>query len=645
MSQWCQNFLDLDNLELDSLWYERLAEAAANWTTGTDMAREYYQRALQLDNPSWLCYRGLGKTYFQQNQPKEAIAQVQMALDRAKEKGATPEPKTKDIVNLHLLLGQYAEEAEDLQRATENFSIACERGSEDADQARVAKLGLLKARLKSADVESTREWLRETPILDGTSMVSILRTIALDDDPGAILSKLFTVAKSDSILWNRIVCALETATAGSAASLDGRPKKPTEEHFAEVEARGVLLYYRGVAAYTMAPVNREYVGEALRLWTECRHLLSDVGGSNASLARRCSTTDLAKHYFQDMLENKDKDIDVTALSTLIESDSGFERSDALGFLGALYAMRGNMDESKKALRPKFDYAIQILEDDTPDNDSWGFLCLQETLATHCDFKNSAVALSFLCQPDLVTEALYFPRDGSFLKQYPAESGMDGQQLLSVLLALGREINETVQKQVPDSSQQAQRIETARSYFKSLQDAVEKSHSGKSGLADSDRVTAAAHNLVKQRLDSLAHSHMTHIDTDHFPMPKSCDGRTSDGRHCRKLCSFGDTFYVCVYCSNKDLCEDCLKRLRDSRSSDEFAACSPMHKWLKVPRYGEKSIVSIAMANAGALVHVPIVKTAAEDEQIFEIRYADNEQGEVIKLRAWKDSLAAEWNVG
>lgn len=597
-----------------------------------------------MDNPSWLCYRGLGKTYFQQNHPEEAVAKVQLALDRAQETGATPDPKAKDIVSLHLLLGQYAEEAGDVQAATEHFSIACNYESDDADQAKTAKLGLLKARLKFADVEPTRTWLRESPILDGPSMVSILSTIALDDDPGAILSKLFTVAESDQILWERIVRALELATAESTAGHFGVPKKPMKECFAEVEARGVLLYYRGVAAYTKASDGMEYVGKALQLWTECRKLLSDVGGSNASLARRCATTDLAKHHFQDMLKKKHENLDVTALSALLDSDSGFEGSDALGFLGVLYAIRGDMDESKKVLRPQFEYAIQILEDDTPDNDCWGFSCLQETLAQHGDLKNSAIALSFLCQPDLVTEALYFPADGSFLKEYVAQSGMDSQQLLSELLALGRAIIETVQKQVPDSSQQVRRIETARSCFKSLQDAFKKPCSGKSESADSDRVTAEAHNLVEQRLDSLAQNHTTQIDVDHFPMQKTCDGRTSDGRHCRRLCSFGDTFYVCIYCTNKVLCEDCLKRLRDSRFSGEFAACSPMHKWLKVPRYGEKSIVSIAMANADALVHVPIVETAVEDEQIFEVRYADHEMGEVTTLGGWKENLIAEWNV-
>lgn len=459
----------------------------------------------------------------------------------------------------------------------------------------------------------------------------------MDDDPGAVLSKLFTVAKSDPILWDRILRALQTATEGFAAPQDGEPKQPMGEYFTELEVRGVLLYYLGVAEYTMASVDRKDVGEALRLWTECRNLLSDVGGSNASLARRCATTDLAKHYFQEMLESKE--LDATVLSKLLESDSGFERNDALGFLGAIYAIQENSKESKNVLRPQFKYAITILDDGIPDNDGWGFACLQEILAHHCDLKNSAVALSFLCQPDLVTEALYFPADVSFLTEVPSESGIDRQRVLARLLTLGRDINERVQQQVSDCSQQLQRIQIARSYFKSLQDDFQNSHSGNSEVTDPDPVTAAAYGLVEQRLNSLAQSHTTEIDTDNFPMQKVCRGRTSDGKHCRKLCNFGDIFYVCVYCTNKDMCEECLNRLRDPRSSDEFAACSPKHKWLKVPGYGDKSLVSIAMANKGALVNVPVVGTASEDEQIFEVRYPGQEK---VELKEWKESLAKQW---
>lgn len=66
IGQWCQNFLHLFNEELDCLWYERLAEAAANVATGIDpvKVRKYYEHALEWDDVSWLCDRGLGKTYF-----------------------------------------------------------------------------------------------------------------------------------------------------------------------------------------------------------------------------------------------------------------------------------------------------------------------------------------------------------------------------------------------------------------------------------------------------------------------------------------------------------------------------------------------------------------------------------------------------
>ncbi|KAI1100300.1 hypothetical protein F4804DRAFT_319299 [Jackrogersella minutella] len=647
VSAWCQNFLGLPDSDLNSLWYERLAEASSSHSCFADIILQLYERAIEKGNPSWLCYRGLGETYFSKDRTQEAITQVELALQEAEREDSTPKPEAKDLVELHLLLGEYAYMAGDAQRAAEQYSLACE--GEDPVQAMQGQLGYLKAGLSFPDAEAIRQLLKSTLAkTDGKgTTTNFLKMFARDAEHDILVSKMFVVAKGDLDLFKGIVRAMETATAMPVLN-EGRTTELTRDLLlAEDEARGVLLYDRGVAAYTyrISSDGTEAIGEALRLWRESRDLLSNVGGRNAFLARQDASTALAQHYFQGMMDGNHLDY-AGALAKLAEDDSNVQHGDAAGFLGTVYALHDKKEQARAALVPRIRQAFQILSDHLPENDTVGFSILEKTLEQYQDFDNAAVALSLLGPPDLVTEALVF--EG---KDIMIPDGAEKERMLDMVTRLAKETIQIAKTQFPDASQQIQRIGAAKVHIESLIAATGPKpklefHDDQGDVEGSeshfrqDAPTVSELDILDFRISSLQQLHSPQIDTSALQWSWTCDGLTPDGKHCEKRTTFGQESYTCIYCSNRDFCGDCLARLRDPNTDGRIMACSAKHRWLRNPRGGGDMYVG---SKAKTVRFPKEVRPTKDDENILEICY-DEDGSREITVEAWKEALAKEWNI-
>ncbi|GAW18341.1 hypothetical protein ANO14919_078160 [Xylariales sp. No.14919] len=643
LSTWCQGFLQLPDSELNSLWYERLATAAAYHESPPDTVMSLFKRALEKGTPSWRCQRGLGEAYFSQGQTPEAITHIELALTDVQRDGASPKPEEKDIVDLHLLLGKYAYAAKDVQKAADQYLLVCQ--SKDAEQARQGQLGHLKSRLKYTDVKGLREMLSGELAADGgeNKLVGILQMVARDPENADIILKMFHLAKGDRDLLAKIVQAMEAATTTPA---DGRATEmSSDDRFAEDEHRGVLLYYRGVAAYTYKACaeGTEPISEALRLWRESRDQLSNVGGDNAFSVRSNATTALAKHYFQHMMDDHNLD-HVDALSRLAGVDSEFS-NDSPGYLCALYALHDKKERSREVFVRLMRQALQILLDDTPDNDGLGLWMIHRIMHHHMDFVNSAIALSLYSYQDVVTKELYFELDN-----IEDGEGIDKQQVLETVTRLAEETIREVKNQVPDFSQQSQRIKAAKAHISALvatsnPDGNLAADGGDGGTGEepegrsegkpvsADLVTATALRLLHTRITALQEK-----ATQEHPNERWCDGRDRDGNQCKNE-GVEHEFYHCVYCVNRDLCEDCFQRLRDPETEGEVMMCSSKHRWFRIP----PGAADLCIGPIAKIVVVPEVKALETDESILEICYPEGE-GEKITVTAWLEQLAAEWGI-
>ncbi|KAI0864938.1 hypothetical protein F4860DRAFT_463830 [Xylaria cubensis] len=635
-SSWSQGFLGLSDSQLDSLWYERLAEAASFFDNDDAAVTSLYQLALGKENPSWLCHRGYGKAHFKHGRTTEAIEQVGMALKEAEREGVSPAPERKDIAELNLLLGDYNYAAGNRQKAAEHYTAASQSG--DAEQAKQGKVGHLKSNLNLPDSEETKAFLRNvmTQTAREGTMEDLLKAIARDEDHDAIITKMLSTAQCDSELLKSLMQFLERATVPKISGND-TAGSPSESTFRDMEARGVLLYMRGNAAYKykLVPEGTEPVEEALRLWKEARDQLTDIGGNNASMARGRATTALSKHYFQTMMDAQNL-ADVEELSRLADADVDDLVSDSPGFLGALYALRGKKELSRSVLKRRIKYNLQMLSDDIPENDLWAYGRMTTTFAHLRDFLNAGVALSLYGIPDLVTEALDIDSEDRTIDD---DEETDGQKVRDFAIKLSKETIRIVKTEVSDSSQQSRRVEVALTHVNSLLSAAETeakpeaNSDAKTGKSISDPNETRALKLVHTRLSS--------VDPAQRPDTTACDGHTLDGNDCPNVHGWGNVYYQCIYCANIDFCEDCLKQLRDPNPTIEITACSPKHKWLQVPPLGG----DIYVGSKAKTVKMPKeARTLAGDDAIFEIVWAEDENTQKMSVETWKEMVAKEWDI-
>ncbi|KAI1492753.1 hypothetical protein F5X96DRAFT_690504 [Biscogniauxia mediterranea] len=359
-----------------------------------------------------------------------------------------------------------------------------------------------------------------------------LKMFPQDVDHDALVLNMFTTATEDLKLLKGLIHIMETAASKSAPLQDRTTRILSEDdRFAEDEARGVLLYDLGVAAYTckVSSDGTEPVNEALRLWMESREVLAKVGGNNASVARSNATLSLASHDFQSVVEGSHPE-HLKAPTKLAE-----DKPDVYG----------EKDQAREVLiRQKYQ--------------DWG---------------NTAIALSLLGQPDLVTEALCFE-----IKDIVDKESEDKRNLLDVVTKLAKETVKVVRIQVQDVWEQHQRVEAAKAHVDAHMAAAQKANAP-------EPVTMVAHRLLQTRLSDLVQFHTPKLNSRDFGWVMECDGRTSEGKMCKNKRDFEKGLYHYTYCSSRDFCRDCLEHLRDTKS-DLITVCNPKHRRFWVPSWGD-----------------------------------------------------------
>ncbi|KAI8182977.1 hypothetical protein KHU50_002262 [Colletotrichum sp. SAR 10_65] len=496
-NKWCQDVLGLPDTDLDSLWYEGLAKAASA-KNDYEAAISLYKRAIECDNPSWLCYRELGVVYDCLDLQADAIAQLEIALDRAAQDNAHPEGNNVEIVTMHIMLAGIA--------------------------AKIDNIGLLQATLSLADPAEVIQVLEKIfSKTDQELALEFFRSVMLEDGYDSLIWGVFRSAKEDSGLLKEIMKSMESATA--ILHRRDANKMPSVQ-YVDDEIRGMLLYYQGVGAYNfgVSTNGKDPTEEAIRLWTESRDFLKRCGGPSALRARSKATSALSNHYFEKLLDEGLQHDHMEALTKMAKDDSEVTNIDmeSTGLLGALYARNNDRESAREVLRHRVKEALQILSDDIPENDYVGFdMLFQNFLQCH-DLEDAAIALSLLIPPDTVTVALQFtPED---LKDVRPE---DRQRVLEVVTTLAHDIIQATRAQVPDLYKQYQRLDAAQAYFEDLVATAEsKDNDDKDNgnvetqnAADGDNqptpngdvATFHAHSLLRSRLfDPEIEIYMTNI---------------------------------------------------------------------------------------------------------------------------------------
>ncbi|EWC47917.1 hypothetical protein DRE_02799 [Drechslerella stenobrocha 248] len=668
ISNWCQSFLGLEADELGSLWYERLADTWYRRSRNNDTVEELYNHAISRDNPSWRCYRGLGKTLFRQGQLKRAIEQVELALEKAQQEGATPKAEGHNIISMHLLLGRYNYKLGEMSKAEEHYRYVYD--SKDPETMEQGRLGVLKAILGFLDEEKVREWLT-APVGDQNddgSLVNVLKMIARDDERYTLFTKMFIIAEADPDLLQRIMQAMEAAVlemtpqkdaaseggmSDDGESEDGESEDGESENWGSengdlrdgesedewhedqetkyLKVLGTLLYHRGAAAcwYNVSPGSTEEASaatsKAVELWVEGRRHLLTLDSPGLFEVRQQITRALAMQYFQSMRESNNL-FYKNALLDLATDDSS-------GFLTALHAMREEKEEAKKPLASRMTRALGILSDNLPDNDALGFAEIYKISSHYQDFKNAAIALSLLVPSDIVTHVLF--SNPEVVEIHAIVNNLNPKDLKSAVAELVKKITDAAIAQAPDIREQVSRIEAA---FKWFMDPEYKVKEEVDGPNDQYRIDHVARTLLTFRMVNLHQRNTPKINTRAFMMHWACSSCTPNGKRCEAVSDFEREFYRCTFCWNVHFCRHCLDELRKPGSNAKITVCSPTHQWLRIPPLGDAMYVG----PWAETVRVPTEVRPVEGGSVWEICYDENSS--VITVEAWKEELAEEWEV-
>lgn len=621
VSAWCQNFLDLPESEIDSLWWERIAQGALNESPDNpEVTMSLFRRSLEKEDPSWLCHFNLAECYCQMDNIPEAINEVELALKSAESEGSRPTPKEDDLMSVRFRLGQFYLANDNIQQAAEQFLIVSK--SSEIGWAKEGRVAYMKSILKTDDAEAARNMLHDAFVKEEVevSKVQTLRIISRDPDHDSTISKMFTVAEGDDELLKALVAAIEKSTDPLESDPDQATDMSREIRFAVQEARGVLLYHRGMTvAYRTSSKDAKSVAKALTFWEECREELRIIGGYVASTTRTNATSQLAKYYFQSLLQDQGLTEPFDALSKLADEDSSNEGEDPAGFLAVLYALRGEREKAKEKVSRRIKIALDILSDDQPQNDFLGHRALFKWLAFYQDLDNAAAALTLMGAPDLVTNALEFDNYDILDEDEPGKP-----RIMELLKYVGKKVSQAVKRNVSDSSQQIRRIEVAKEQIE--------------GLVDTDSTTSKVNAILKARISTLQQEQDSVLKDAKERYGWYCNGLGPPGTICDKESDFDNEFLHCIYCASCDFCTDCFKKLREQ--STPAMQCSAEHVWIKLPRQGSDFYRGFEAKS----LRVPVVRPVEGDRSVLEARYDGDQEIQEITMEAWKTGLAKEWEI-
>lgn len=581
------------------------------------------KRSLEKVNPSWNSRIRMADCHFLLGNIEQAISDGELALKEIQADDARPTPEEENLMFLHCRLGDYQLRAGNTKKAAEHYLLVSK--SSDDTWAESGQVAYMKAIVSSDDTEAAIEMLRSVLTRDASegSMSRVLKLIARDASHAYTISKMFTIAKNDVSLLEGLVASLEAATTPPALDESKTAEMSENDRFAEQEARGVLLYHRGVAvAYGLYPGGGAgNVSHALPFWNQARDQLQEIGGSVASTTRTNATADLAKYYFDTLLADQGPQEHFDALSKLAEEDSTVDMGDAAGYLAALNALRGDKDKARAILSPRIKFALEVLSDGQPDNDYLGHRALFKSLGHYRDFENSAAALALLGSPDLLTDAFHFSAD-----DITDGEETDKSEVLNLVEELAKQTLVAVKAQIPDS-QQIRRMEAAKAHIDALS-ATDPEHASR----------ATALEILQDRVSSLLEGHALTMEIALSQYGWLCNGVGPPGTMCDKVSDFDTEFYHCIYCSNYDFCPECFRKLREG--STLSPQCSAEHVWIKCPRQGSDFYRG---ANA-TRVRVPVVRFVEGDERVLEACYHGDEGAPELSLEEWKVELAKEWDI-
>lgn len=592
-AKWVQKTLAIN--ELNSLWYERLAE-----THSGDAAIDAFKKAISLDNPGWQAFKGLAEAYFHQGDTASAAFEMEKAVVMLRDiQGAGAMNRDFLIENL-IELGEWNAALNKPEEAIKNFQEVLDVNSEKTE----AHFQILKVLLTAGLEEQARERIstmsQKAEDSDLTLLSAVFQSLISTSTRGGteeIFGLLFSITQTTplfSTLLENMEQAIEYA-------------KKTEQAYDQA----VLLLYKGIAIYHYDKREHRTTELALTIWEECKALNSKNYGETRRLQDVHSRAGklIATYHFHEARSSPNPTSHVEKLEKMVARPFRIGSTDEhiRSYLGCYYTLAGDLARAKKVFLEDMKSALAMLYDDTDDNDSQGFYRLADILM-HCgDELNALSAWSLLGPKDESVEAriLDFPEEPQRTMAHHLITSVHDRCEADAPLP---EICDALRKEIEILSSK-------------LNEAPE--------LEENVSHLAALDNIRAKMTELEALAAENSKEAIPAPPTERTGGlyNTCDGRVCGTYWTYANDFYCCKICPDVQFCKDCLEQLQNGNL--KRFVCNPKHDWLHVPIWDDKEFAEVRRGK---------VKIHGE------MKDGKRVGGEVVAVEEWLNVLKDEWEI-
>lgn len=356
-----------------------------------------------------------------------------------------------------------------------------------------------------------------------------------------------------------VLNGIETAIAGA-------------ERKEDAESLATLRYHLATFKFRHTD-NKE---EAMDMWEYV--LESTAERKNAWdfwFSRTYSSDQLSQLYFGEAIAAEKAgarpDYWISKLERLSKQDKGlnserdvYSTKNASLILGLWYRLHGQVDEAHACFRAKVLEGIDILTDDDPNNDMWGYSTLAETLLIAGDKENAAAAFAITNAP---LDKLKASRRAEQTRKEQARGGSNGwnnaeEEGLQIAARLESESNSSPKGPSTDPVVNNEGTEAI----------TEKAAATpEDSLADRSKVDDAP-------VEIEANEGNPSDDISSYFM-WSCDGQ------CKRKVEDWTALYFCEHCLSTCFCDQCIELVKTKKLP--FRKCDPEHPFYQVYPVGEK----------------------------------------------------------
>ncbi len=627
-AQWVQRELALGDVNLDTLWFERLADTCYG-ALDFAAAIKYYEKAKGLPGSQWTIDEGWAKAVFDNTVGPKDLANKRVlrsqACDRlqklvenlralSKTVDATADVQEALVRNLKRL----AEWQEVLEMV--DHTIALYEEVVEIDPGDHATRGeLLKALYKQKHEMRARDMLtkiidQKRSTADADLFPTLLRYLAENEtfeysvEPFHII--LF-LGQTDEIFNSQVIEGFQTAIADTRRS-----------NLTALE--GTLLLFQGVGL-TRGTTDETRIQQGIRCWEDCQSLYLESRYDLLDI-RISAARFVAQHYFQRAIDPggnaEERESNLKQLLRINRPTAMYLASfRPTSYIAAYYVRLGQPEEARKLFRDEMVTALEILSDGDPDNDTYGYKTLSNILLYTGDDLNALSSWSLLGPEDIFSTndqepASDITKSSDEEQEAATDNHFDDKEVNENGTLEGAVQTDLVSSNLSENGLPLISAEVTKNVI-STGDGVPEAASDNNNNNNNNNTDRNPQDIGEPQNEDESDDAVYRSG----PLAYWCDG------FCGHIWWFADDMYICRYCQDLQFCASCVQKLKANKL--ERYICHPEHSLLHVQAWSDAEALEVGRGNIR--VHGQLV----DGKRVG---------GDVVEIGQWLDELREVWEI-